>query len=99
MVPLLSLRLRISTGPALWSRKRMEWFVDALRRSLLWAPRDNLRIRPGLLVAAMASAIAPGGGPRERGDGERSFIWSSTRSDTDRSGMTDRDLFDGDGYA
>lgn len=57
---LLSLRRRMRTGPALWSRIRIDWVVDALRLSLLWAPRDSLRIRPGLFPV-IASDIALGG--------------------------------------
>lgn len=56
--------------------------VDALRRNLLDAPRDSLRMRLGLLPTDMASVMALGGAVRVCGDGER--------SGNDRSCMVDR---------
>lgn len=46
--------------------------VDALRRNLLDAPRESLRINPGLLPTDIASDMALGGAVRVCGDGERS---------------------------
>lgn len=50
----------------------MDWVVDARRLSLLCAPRDSLRINPGLFPV-IASDMALGG-PRVCGDGDRSWI-------------------------
>lgn len=76
------------TGPALTSRIRIDWVVEARRLNLLCAPRESRRIKPGLFPV-MASDMELGCGTRVWGDGDRSWIGLSSADDR---GCTEGDI-------